>query len=176
MKFTKKYGVLVIIAIMTLCGSVYLGAWYVGTQFKVVYSLDTKHVDQEIIRLINEADSYVYFGIYYFSKTDIADALVRAHKRGILVAGITDREGAVGNNKNVIVSLRSAGIPVITQKHPEGIMHLKVLVTDKAYASGSYNWTRSATEVNDEVLEISTNESVRRQYLTIIKKVLSANQ
>ena len=32
-------------------------------------------------------------------------------------------------------------------------MHLKVLVTEK-HASGSYNWTSAATNLNDEVLEV----------------------
>lgn len=151
-------------------------AWHFNSQFKVLYSLDKRQNDQEIVRLINSADKYAYFAVYYFSLHDIADALIRAKKRGVVVAGITDREGAAGNNKSVVESLRAADIPVETQKHEDGIMHMKVLVTDKAYASGSYNWTQAATGSNDEVLEIGTNDSVRRQYMSIVKKVLSANQ
>jgi hypothetical protein len=72
--------------------------------------------------------------------------------------------------------LVAANIRVLTQKHPEGIMHIKALVTENAYASGSYNWTDGANNVNDEVLEIGTNENVRKQYLAIIKRLLITNQ
>ena len=54
-------------------------------------------------------------------------------------------------------------------------MHLKLLVTDRAYALGSYNWTESATTLNDEVLEIGTAEPLREAYLDIVKKVLTVN-
>lgn len=146
------------------------------SKFRVVYSLDHRDTDQEIIHLINGADRYVYFAIYYFSKTDIAYALIRAQKRGVTVWGITDAVASLDSNKNVMDILRAAGVPVETQKHQDGIMHIKAMVTDKAYASGSYNWTDSATESNDEVLEIGTDKSVHDQYLSIIKKVLIANQ
>ncbi len=147
-----------------------------NSQTKVVYSLDHRQNDQEIVRIINNANTYVYFAIYYFTKKEIADALVRAKQRGLVVWGIMDREASIGSNKNIIEQLRVAGIAVETQKHQDGIMHIKALVTEKAYASGSYNWTQSATEANDEVLEIGTNKKVHDQYLEIIKKILVANQ
>lgn len=145
-------------------------------QFKVVYSLDRRQNDQEIIRIINNADKYVYFAVYYFTMNDIADALIRARRRGLSVVGITDLDASLDSNKSIVDKLRAAGIPVETQKHEDGIMHIKAVVTDRAYASGSYNWTDAATESNDEVLEIGANESVRRQYLAIIKKVIVNNQ
>jgi phosphatidylserine/phosphatidylglycerophosphate/cardiolipin synthase-like enzyme len=147
-----------------------------NSQFRVIYSLDRRQNDQEIIQLINDADKYVYFAIYFFTKNNIADALIRAKERGLVVWGITDALASEDSNKNIVDKLKSAGISIETQKHQEGIMHLKLLVTDKAYASGSYNWTAGATAVNDEVLEIGTNNSVREKYLTIMKKVLLANQ
>lgn len=148
----------------------------VERSFRVIYSLDKRANDQEIVRLINEADKYAYFGIYYFTERDIADALIRAKNRGVIVRGITDAAASLGSNKTVMEMLLAAGVPVETQKHEDGIMHMKVLVTDKAYASGSYNWTASATEANDEVLEIGTDPAVRGRYLDIIKRVLAKNQ
>ena len=148
---------------------------HIDSQFKVFYSLDKRQNDRELIKIIDGARKYVYFAIYYFSKENIADALIRAKKRGVTVTGIMDREASVGTDKQVRESLQAAGIRVETQKHPEGIMHMKMLVTDRAYASGSYNWTQSATDANDEVLEIGTMRSVRDRYLSIIKKVLQDN-
>jgi phosphatidylserine/phosphatidylglycerophosphate/cardiolipin synthase-like enzyme len=145
-------------------------------QFRVVYSLDARRNDQEIVRLINNADKYAYFAVYYFTEKDIAEALIRAKDRGVDVRGITDRDAAADSNKTIVDMLQAAGIPVEVQKHMDGIMHMKVLVTDKAYASGSYNWTESATDANDEVLEIGTDRGVHGQYLSVIKRVLQVNQ
>ncbi|MBU6370551.1 MAG: hypothetical protein KGH93_01770 [Patescibacteria group bacterium] len=143
---------------------------------KVLYSLDARENDREIIKLIDGAKQFAYFAVYTFTKKNIADALVAAKSRGIDVRGITDRdEAATDYEKPILAELSAAGIPVETQTHPDGIMHIKALVTDKAYAIGSYNWTSSATVANDEILEIGTDETLRQEYLAIIEKVIAAN-
>ncbi len=147
-----------------------------NSQIDVFYSLDRFDNDQKLVEIINDADKYIYFAIYFFTKENIADALIKAKERGVTVWGITDAISSKESNKHLVQKLRSAGIEVETQKHPEGIMHMKVLVTEKSYASGSYNWTASATNSNDEVLEIGSNSSVRKKYLTILKKVLLINE
>ena len=103
--------------------------------------------------------------------------MIRAKARGLEVAGIMDAsQSQDGAQADIVEKLRAAGIPVEFQKHPKGIMHMKLLVTDHAYALGSYNWTESATALNDEILEIGTAEPLREEYLDIVKRVLVANQ
>ena len=150
---------------------------YTEHQFRVVYSRDLHKNDQEIISLIDNAHSYIYFAIYTFTKSDIADALVKAKKRGVLVEGIMDKSQAAESFETpIIAELTAAGIPLETEVHTDGIMHVKTLVTDAGYASGSYNWTASATESNDELLEIGTDGYVHDQYLTLLKKIIAANK
>lgn len=144
---------------------------------RVVYSLDAKQTDEEIIALIDGATSHIYFAIYTFTLPSIADALIEAKKRGIDVQGIMDSEQS-GNSYGapITAKLLAAGIPVVLEKHTSGngIMHIKAIVTDSAYAIGSYNWTRSATTINDEILEIGTDETLRQAYENILKKLLKA--
>ena len=148
-----------------------------GGRFTVFYSLDKKQNDRAVVQLIDGANRYAYFAVYTFTKENIADALIRAKRRGVDVEGITDLEQSqLPDEAAVVQKLRAAGISVETQKHPEGIMHIKALVTDHAYAIGSYNWTWSATNVNDEILEIGTDENMRSQYFAIVQKVLEANR
>lgn len=144
---------------------------------RVIYSLDSKQNDKEIIALIDSAKKYIYFAIYTFTLSDIADALVRAKKRGVEVRGLVDSgQSANSYGAPIIKTLTDAGISVVTEKHAtgNGIMHIKAIVTDSAYAFGSYNWTRSATILNDEILEISTDQSLRQAYENILKKLLDA--
>ncbi len=142
---------------------------------RVIYSLDRKQNDKEIIALIDAAKTRIYFAMYEFTLKDIADALVAAKKRGVEVRGLVDSgEGANSYDKPIITELLNAGIPVVTEKHADGngIMHIKAIVTDQAYALGSYNWTGSATTENDEILEIGTDPALRQTYENILTRLL----
>jgi len=142
---------------------------------RIVYSLDKKQNDKEIVALIDAAKSHIYFAIYTFTLPSIADALVAAKKRGIDVRGVVD-SGQSSNSYGapITAKLLDAGIPIVTEKHAtgNGIMHIKALVTDSAYVIGSYNWTNSATTINDEIIEIGTNEALRQAYENILKRLL----
>lgn len=142
---------------------------------RVIYSLDNKKNDIELIKVIDQADKFIYFAIYYFSKENIADAMVRASKRGVKVIGVSDRQASVANNKNVIEKLQKNGIDLRIGNNTNGLMHIKALVTEKTYASGSYNWTSSATNSNDEILEIGNDEQIRNQYQKILQKLIDKN-
>ncbi len=142
---------------------------------RVVYSLDKKQNDQELIALINEAESYIYFAIYTFTLPSIADALVNAKKRGVDVRGIVDSGQASSSyGAPIVKTLLDGGVSVVTEKHAtgNGIMHIKLLVTEQAYAFGSSNWTKSATTINDEIIEIGTDKALRQTYENILKKLL----
>jgi len=144
---------------------------------RVVYSLDKKQNDAELIALIDAAEDHIYFAIYTFTLPNIADALVAAKKRGVTVKGIVDSEQSRNSyGAPITEKLLTAGISVVAEKHASGngIMHLKLLVTESAFATGSYNWTKSATTINDEVLEIGTNPELRQAYENILKKLLTA--
>lgn len=144
---------------------------------RVIYSLDQKQNDKELIALIESATSHVYFAIYEFTLRDVADALVAAKKRGLDVRGLVDSgESSNSYDRPIIQMLVEAGIPVETERHPDGngIMHIKLLVTDGAYAFGSYNWTNSATTINDEILEIGTDSALRQTYENILLKLFAA--
>jgi phosphatidylserine/phosphatidylglycerophosphate/cardiolipin synthase-like enzyme len=164
----------VIILLLALCGQFYYSYHYLPRQeIKVYYNQDIE-ANKKIIEVIRDADKFVYFAIYTFTRLDIKDALLAAKHRGLEVRGIMDRRqiAAIKEQKEIFEELQEAGISVITQDH-SGLMHIKTVVTEKAYVSGSYNWTASATTINDEVLEVGRSELVRKQYEDIIKEVLS---
>lgn len=144
---------------------------------RVIYSLDRKANDKEIIALIETAKTRVWFAMYEFTLKDVALALVAAKKRGLDVRGLVDAgESANSYDKPIIAELVAAGIPVETERHADGngIMHIKAIVTDSAYALGSYNWTNSATTENDELLEIGTDPVLVAAYANILQKLFAA--
>jgi hypothetical protein len=143
---------------------------------RVLYSLDAKQNDQQLSALIDAAKTHAYFAVYEFTLKDVADALVRAKQRGLDVRGLVDStESASSYDQPIIQELVSAGIPVETEKHADanGIMHIKLLVTDSAYAMGSYNWTGSATTENDEILEIGTDSALVQTYEQLLLRLFT---
>ncbi len=138
-----------------------------------VYYNRNEPLNKQVISTIRDADQFVYFAIYTFTRSDIKDTLLAAKQRGLDVQGIVDKEqkALIESQGKIVKELEAAGIPIYEQSH-SSIMHLKTVVTEKAYASGSYNWTTSATESNDEVLEVGTDEGVRKQYQKILEGLM----
>jgi phosphatidylserine/phosphatidylglycerophosphate/cardiolipin synthase-like enzyme len=175
MKLNKeKIYLVIIILLIALCGQFYFTYRYQPQHQISVYYNQEKELNKEIINLIRDADQYVYFAIYTFTRYDIKDALLAAKYRGLQIIGITDKEQVqkIELQTKIVKELREAGIPVYEQDHL-GIMHLKTLVTEKAYASGSFNWTAAATNMNDEVLEIGRDGKIRKQYQDILEKLIN---
>jgi len=146
---------------------------------RIVYSLDKKQNDKELIALIDAAQTKILFAIYTFTLPSIADALVHAKARGVDVRGVMDSSQAESSyGAPILKKLSDAGIPIVFEKHAggKGIMHIKALVTESAYAVGSYNWTKSATTVNDEILEIGTDPALRQTYDALLTRLLDAYQ
>lgn len=173
-KTKEKIYVLIIILLLGACGQFWYSYKYLPIkehEIKVYYNQD-KELNKELIKLIQDADKYAYFAVYTFTRQDLKDALLAAKYRGLTVKGITDKKQAeeIDQQKKNIKELREAGIEVLEQDH-SAIMHLKTLVTDNAFASGSYNWTAAATNLNDEVLEIGYDEEVRKKYLGVLREL-----
>lgn len=175
MKLTRDgIYVLVIIVLLGVCGQLYYSYHYLPRQeIRVYYNKDIE-TNKKIIEVIRDADRFVYFAVYTFTRADIKDALLGAKHRGLDVRGVSD-SGQIARleaQQKITDELTAAGIPIVTQDHL-GIMHLKTLVTEKAYVSGSYNWTSAATNLNDEVIEIGRDEHTRKQYQEVVEKLLS---
>lgn len=164
----------VIVILIALCARFYYTYRYAPAHEISVYYNQDHPLNEEIINQIRDADKFVYFAVYTFTRQDIEQALLAAKYRGLTVIGITDRDqySQAPGQKALIDALRNDGIPVYEQDHL-GIMHMKTLVTDKAYASGSYNWTTAATNINDEVLEVGHDETIRLNYQHILEELFN---
>ncbi|RDV84530.1 phospholipase D family protein [Ammonifex thiophilus] len=113
--------------------------------------------------LIGQARSSCDVAIYSLTHPDIVKALVQAHKRGVKVRVITDKEWQRNDSQRHAVNvLLLAGIPVKENRHA-GLMHLKMVVIDgEIVTTGSYNFTRSASEKNDEMFLVVKSAELSR--------------
>lgn len=104
-----------------------------------------------IIQDIENAKAEILVACYDLSSPHIADALQRAHKRGVAVYIITDRRQP-NSPHSQIKRLSQGGVPVKVDR-VEALFHCKTILIDrKTILTGSYNFSRSAETRNAEHL------------------------
>jgi len=110
-----------------------------------------------LVKLYSGASTSLDIAIYSLTHPDIVKAIGDARQRGVQVRVITDNEQAAGNTqKHAVDDLLTLGIPVKVNLH-SGLMHLKMSVIDGKIATiGSYNYTLSASQQNDEIMAVVT--------------------
>ena len=137
----------------------------------VLYSRSDS-IPSHLINLIQESKSYVFLAMYTLTHEDLTNALVSAKLRGLEVKVLLDyKQSLIDQSKPQISKLKKYNVVVRIPFRNSGIMHLKTLVTDKGYASGSFNWTNSAAQYNDEVLEIGTDNLTHSRYKALFEKL-----
>jgi phosphatidylserine/phosphatidylglycerophosphate/cardiolipin synthase-like enzyme len=113
-----------------------------------VFFTPGKDCERNIIKEIDKAKT-IDIAVYSISNQNIVDSIIAAKKNGAKIRVITDRTQAKVKG-SLIDSIRSAGIPVLTNKKHK-IEHNKFAVFDDEYiVSGSYNWTTNASMYNSE--------------------------
>ena len=103
---------------------------------------------------------------FSFTHAGIANALIEAHRRGIGVRVIADREQTENLEQGLIPQLARAGIPVwLDGAHQSA--HNKVIIIDgEAIVTGSFNFTNAAQYKNAENLVLlSGNKDLAAAYL-----------
>ena len=103
---------------------------------------------------IDSARSVVDVEMYEFGRTDIRDALIRDHQRGIAVTVIDDPTVSVSARTRD--QLRAAGVTVIDYPvRPKMIDHVKLLVVDQQLAViGGINWGSQSAANHDFDVEL----------------------
>jgi phosphatidylserine/phosphatidylglycerophosphate/cardiolipin synthase-like enzyme len=120
-------------------------------------------VSHQLVSHIDQARSEVLVQAYGFTHNAIAQALVRAHQRGVKVHVILD-EKSDSTNRYVISLLRTAGVPLFSDG-AHAIAHNKVMVMDgQVVVTGSFNFTNSAETRNAENLLILRSPQLAQSY------------
>lgn len=106
--------------------------------------------------IYDKATKSIDVAAYSSTHPKIVKALVDTHKRDVKVRVLTDSQQAAGNTqKHAMNTLKLVGVPIKVNTHT-GLMHLKMSVIDGQTATtGSYNYTNSASERNDEMFVVS---------------------
>ncbi len=133
-------------------------------RLETYFSPDDK-VEARLVELIASAEESIYFLAYAFTSDPLAEAIIQRQAAGVTVAGVMDADQIQPNRGTEFDRLHQAGINVRRDGN-KGLMHHKVLIIDRSVVvTGSYNFTRSADERNDENLLIFFSPEIAQLYL-----------
>ena len=125
---------------------------------------------EPIIALYDNSGKYIHLAIYSLTKDEFAEALIRAHKRGVEVKVLIDRIQASSQSSKMI-KLEGTGIELRRSKGG-GLMHNKFAIIDGIIIyTGSYNHTEGATTKNDENYIIIKDKEIAHIYETQFHKI-----
>ncbi|MHB8909081.1 MAG: phospholipase D family nuclease [Syntrophales bacterium] len=129
-----------------------------------VYFSPHNGATEAIVREISHARSEIRVQAYSFTSAPIAEALLKAHKRGIKVEVILDKSQKTQKYSSSTF-LTNARIPTyIDARH--AIAHNKIIIIDQSVViTGSFNFTKAAEDKNAENLLIIRSKDLARPYL-----------
>jgi phosphatidylserine/phosphatidylglycerophosphate/cardiolipin synthase-like enzyme len=134
-------------------------------------------IKQVLLGLIQQEKQAILIAAFSFTDTDLALALIDAHKRGVTITIVMERSNSEGHYSK-IPQLRSTGINLflypkvaeLSKAAAPGIMHNKFMVfsdtiNHKAVLwTGSFNFTKSASQINQENVLIVDDPSLIQAY------------
>lgn len=116
------------------------------------------------------AQKSIHFMAFSYTHNDINAVVTQKLAQGVTVSGVFDNTQA-GSKYSKYHDLKAAGADVRRDGNPR-VMHHKVFIIDeKTVITGSFNFSASANESNDENLLIIEDEAIAQQYLQEFKKV-----
>lgn len=119
-----------------------------NVQWEVHFSPNGLSTDN-IVSHLDRASRSIYVQAYSFTSAPIAEALVKAHRRGVKVEVLVDKSQLTARG-SIIQMLVSNGVQTfVDDKH--AIAHNKVIVLDDMTVfTGSFNFTNAAEHSNAE--------------------------
>jgi len=157
MHYLKKNTKFSILAFLVLILSITIS---ISTLAKTeVYFSLYDNPQKEIIKNINQAKAFINIAMYIFTDREIALPLIKARERGVKVRLYLDKD-QVGYKYSQSRFLVQKGIKTRISSN-NYIMHNKFAIIDnRLLLTGSYNWTFSANNRNDENLMVITDPEI----------------
>ncbi len=128
-----------------------------------VYFSPNGGCQQAVISEIRKATQTIDIAMYYLSSREIAQALVRAHDNNVRVRIVLD-QGQEIESASKSGYLIKHGFQ-IRYHLGFGLMHNKFAIIDgKSMITGSFNWTLTAEERNEENLLVISDRKTIEKY------------
>ena len=127
------------------------------------YFFPNQNNERKVVDMFRTCKKTLDLAIFTLTKDSISNAIEEAHKRGVKVRLIADDSCSLMLGSDVR-KLAAMGVPTKTDK-AKYYMHNKVAIIDKSVlVTGSYNWSRQATNYNQENILFFENKELCEKY------------
>ncbi len=134
------------------------------------YFAPEDEVSQKLVALVGQAKKSIHFLAFSFTDDKIGQAMIDRSKAGVAVSGVFETRGA-DTEYGEYPRMKKTGLDVLLDGNPY-VMHHKVIVIDAAIVvAGSFNFSTSADQDNDENVVIIHNPDVARLYIEEFQRV-----
>ena len=117
----------------------------------------------KIVRLFQGARKSVDVCVFTITDDRITDAILDTYRRKVAIRIISDNEKSEDLGSDII-QLARHGIPVRVDRSEFHMHHKFALFDHRRLLTGSYNWTRSAAEWNEENLIITSDARLVKSF------------
>lgn len=146
-----------------------------GIRVETYFSPDDS-VAAHLVELLQGSLDSIYFLAYSFTSDELAEAIRGRAAAGVTVEGVMDSEQVDSNQGTEFDLFVQSGLDVRRDGN-KGLMHHKVIIIDRSIViTGSYNFTGSAEDRNDENLIIFFSPDIAELYLAEFARVFDAAQ
>lgn len=133
-------------------------------------------VQAALVPVLEGAQESIYFLAYSFTTNQLGDIVRQKAAAGLTVAGVMEDEQVQSNQGTEYDPFRLVNLDV-RRDGLDGLMHHKVFIVDEAIVVlGSYNFSRSAEERNDENALIIYDPLIAEQFLQEFQRIYEQAQ
>ena len=127
-----------------------------------VYFSPNGQCESKVIEWIGRANSSIHILIYSFTLDSVSDALITAHNEGIEIKIVFEKSQI--SQYSEYPTLKTAGVTVRNDTNSK-LMHHKVMIVDETIVlTGSFNWSASGQESNNENLIVLNSTYIANIY------------
>src|SRR5215813_13417351 len=119
------------------------------------------NVMDKIIAQVNLAQKSVRFMIFTYTDQGLSAAMIQKAKAGVTVEGVIENRGA---SQGALVPLFCAKLPVKTDGNKYTLHHKVIIIDDSTVITGSFNFTKSADDSNDDNIIIIHSPPIAALY------------
>ena len=117
-----------------------------------------------LLQAIGSATRTLDVCVFTITEDRFAREILSAHRRGVSVRVISDDE-CMKQQGSDVERMAAAGVPCRIDQDASSHMHHKFAIVDqRVLITGSFNWTRSAHEINRENVLITTEPGAVHGY------------
>jgi len=127
----------------------------------------------QVINALEQAQERIVFMVYTLTLDPIADVIIRQAEAGLRVEGVmeTDQAGNLGSDLERMIA---AGVDLRLDGNPDKMHHKVIIIDNRIVITGSYNFSQSAEDYNDENLVIIESEELAQAYLAEYERIWQA--